>query len=171
MTTSIPRKTKNIYITGEINDKLANEIQLMLLDIESTAGKPIRLIINSNGGSVYPAHGIIDVMDFVSYPIETECNGIAAGTAALILAMGKRGHRYAHKDSRIVIMYAKSSQPNNVASLDEIHKLNKEIISMLANHMNKTAKEICMAIDRATGELCMTAEEAKEFGIVDEIID
>lgn len=170
MTTSIPRKAKNIYITGEINDSLASEIQLMLLDERNTAS-PLRMVINSNGGSIYPALGIIDIMNFVSYPIETECKGIAAGTAAIILAMGKKEHRYAHKDSRIVIMNVKSTHKDNVAILDEIRNLNKEIISMLANHTNKTEKEICMAIDRAKGELCMTATEAKEFGIVDEILD
>lgn len=170
MTTNIPRETKKIYITGEINDTLANEIQLMLLNEGSTIA-PLRMIINSKGGSVYPALGIIDVMDLASYPIETECDGIAAGTAAIILAMGEKGHRYAHMDSRIVIMYAKSSQEDNAAVIGEIRKLNKEMISILANHTNKTEKEICIAIEKANGELYMTAKEAKSFGIVDEILD
>lgn len=74
-------------------------------------------------------------------------------------------------DSRIVIMYATSSQEDNVAIIGEIRKLNKEMISILANLTNKTEKEICIAIERAKGELYMTAKEAKSFGIVDEILD
>lgn len=165
------KSSKKIIIEKEIDDNLANEIQSNLIEYEKEDKGSIRIVINSNGGSVYPALGITDVMSFVSYPIETECDGIAAGTAALILAMGNKGHRYAHKNSRIAIMYAKSSEIMSLSILDEIHKLNLEIISMFAEQTNKAKHEIKTAIESAGGELWMSAEEAKVFGIIDEIID
>lgn len=168
------RKTKlskEIIISGELDLNLANEVQSILLNYDGEDKMPIRMVINSDGGSVYPALGITDTMSFVSGIIETECVGVAAGTAALVLAMGKRGHRYAHKSSRIALMFAKGSKDDSLSLSDETYKLNREIFTILSKQTGRTRNEIELAVEKAGGILWMSASEAKAFGIVDEIIN
>lgn len=167
-----------IEISDVINDSIANEVALLLLnhDVEMYNNKnyvPVRIIINSPGGNLYATLGIIDTMMLVSFPIETECNGMAASAAALILAMGNKGHRFAHNDSKILIHYAScENRSDHDESIDKVlDGLNKEIMTILSNQLCKSISEIEFAIDNAGGELWLTADEAKEFGLVDEIIN
>lgn len=164
------KSSKGIIISGELDFNLANEVQSILIDHKAEDNMPIRMIINSNGGSAYSALGITDTMSFVSCIIETECVDIAAGAATLILAMGNKGHRYAHKSSRIAIGFAKSSQNNPLSLHNDTLKLNREIFSIFARQTGKTEFEIEFAVMKAGGVLWMSAEEAKTFGIIDEII-
>lgn len=166
-----------LYLPYEIRDSNAFDFASVLLDFErefqeKNESHPIKIIINSKGGSLYSALGIFDTIDFVSYTIETECTGLAASAAALILVSGKKGHRYAKRDSKILIHYAYTTDDiTNDNITNELTSLNNEILDTFSERTNKTKEEIRQAIDNVNGELWLTAEEALEFGIIDKIID
>lgn len=165
------KSSKEIIIAGELDSNLANDIQSVLINYDLEDNTPIRMVINSNGGSVYPALGIIDTMSIVSCIIETECVSVAAGAAALILAMGSKGHRYAHKSSRIALMFAKGSRSDSLSLPVDTLTLNCEIFSLFARQTGIPRSKIESAVEKAGGTLWMTAEEAKSLGFIDEIIN
>lgn len=165
------------HISTEINDSVAKELQDFLLSHENQfsndAPVAVRIIINSPGGNAYDALGITDAMSFVSYTVETECTDMAGSCAMLILSMGSPGHRFAHKNSRILVHLAKFSSNEEITekSRSELDGINREILSIIANRTHKSEKQIEADIINAGGELWLTADEAKEYGIIDEVID
>ncbi len=161
-----------IFLGVPIDDYVANIIQAQLLFLESVdSRKDIQIYLNTPGGSVYAGLGIYDTMQYISPDIATICTGIAASMGAVILCAGAEKKRTALKHSRILIhqpMGGVSGQASDIEiTAREIQKLKKELYEIIANHSGKTYKQIWKDGDR---DFWMTAEEAKEYGMIDEIL-
>lgn len=173
-------QTLIINIEEEIGIENSTEISEQILEYDTKKlyterNIPLRIRINSNGGSIYGALGIIDTMTYSDYPIETECLDVAASSAAFILCMGTKGHRYAHKNSRILIHYATIKDKNiddmSEQNLKELDSVNKEMLDLLSKNSYLSKEELKKAIDNANGELWLTADEALEYGLIDKILE
>lgn len=159
-----------IFITDEIDDDMSNAICAQLLFLESQdETAPIKLYINSPGGSVTSGLAIYDTMNLVKCPIHTYCFGQAASMGAFLLAAGDK--RYSLPNSRIMI-----HQPSTVVagkasdieiSFNEIQTLKIVLNKILAKKTKKTLKEI---EDATNDDNFMSAREAKKFGLIDEVL-
>jgi len=161
-----------IFLGTPIDDYIANIIQAQLLFLESTdASKDIQIYINSPGGSVYAGLGIYDTMQYIGPEIATICTGMAASMGAVILCAGTKGKRTALKHSRVMIhqpMGGASGQASDIEiTAREIQKLKKELYEIIAEHSSKTYKQVWEDGDR---DHWMIAEEAKEYGMIDEVL-
>jgi len=166
-------KDRIIFIGSEINDQVANAIiaQLLFLEKEDST-KDIDLYINSPGGSVIDGLAIYDTMQLIKPQISTICVGLAASMGAVLLAGGSAGKRYALPNAKIMI-----HQPwggfRGQASDIEIHaremlNTKKKLTEILAKHTGQTIKTVEKDTDRDT---FFTADEAKKYGLIDQIID
>lgn len=166
-------KDRIIFIGSEINDQVANAIiaQLLFLEKEDST-KDIDLYINSPGGSVIDGLAIYDTMQLIKPQISTICVGLAASMGAVLLAGGSAGKRYALPNAKIMI-----HQPwggfRGQASDIEIHaremlNTKKKLTEILAKHSGQTIKTVEKDTDRDT---FFTADEAKKYGLIDQIID
>lgn len=166
-------KERIVFVGTEINDVVANLVTAQLLFLESEdAEKDIWLYINSPGGSISSGLAIYDTMQYVRPDIATVCVGQAASMGALLLAGGAKGKRSALPHARIMI-----HQPiggfQGQASDVEIHakemlRIKKEVIEIFSRHTGKDLRQIERDSDR---DFFMTAEEAKEYGIIDEVFE
>ena len=161
-----------IFLGTGVDDHIANIIQAQLLFLESTdPGKDIQIYINSPGGSVYAGLGIYDTMQYIRPDVATICTGMAASMGAVLLAGGAKNKRYALKHSRIMIhqpsggMHGQSKDME--ISLKQMQELRKDIYTILSDHTGKKYSEIEKDSDR---DNWMRAEEAKKYGIIDEIL-
>jgi len=161
-----------IFLGMEVEENISNIITAQLLFLESVdPKKDILLYINSPGGSVYAGLGIYDTMQYVSPDVATICTGMAASMGAVLLAGGTKNKRSALKHSRIMIhqpsggMHGQSKDME--ISLKQMQELRKDIYNILSNHTGKPYKEIEKDSDR---DKWMRAEEAKKYGIIDEIL-
>ncbi len=162
----------NIY-PPEINDLTANLViqQLLYLQYENR-NQDIHFYINSPGGSVTSTLAIYDTMQFLECPINTYCMGIAASGAAILLAAGTKGKRFALPHAKVMIHQPWSQGIGGQASDVEIEmvemlKEKKRLNEILAHHTGRTLQEIEVETDR---NRYFTAQEAKEFGLVDEVL-
>ncbi|MFM9944832.1 MAG: ATP-dependent Clp endopeptidase proteolytic subunit ClpP [Bacteroidia bacterium] len=161
-----------IFLGTGIDDHVANIVvgQLLFLD-SSNPGRDIQIYINSPGGSVYAGLGIYDTMQYITSDISTICTGIAASMAAVLMGAGKKGKRTALKHSRIMIHQPLGGTQGQASDMEitvkEIQKLKKELYDILANHSGQPFKKIEKDSDR---DYWMTAQEAKEYGMVDEVL-
>jgi ATP-dependent Clp protease protease subunit len=161
-----------IFLGTAINDQVANIIQAQLLFLESTdASKDIQIYINSPGGSVYAGLGIYDTMHFIKPDVATICTGMAASMGAVLLCAGQAGKRSALTHSRVMIHQPMSGMQGQVSdmeiSLRETLKVKEELYNILSKHSGKTYEQIEKDSDR---DYWMRAEEAKEYGMIDEIL-
>lgn len=161
-----------IFLGTGINDQVANIIQAQLLFLESTdASKDIQIYINSPGGSVYAGLGIYDTMHFIKPDVATICTGMAASMGAVLLCAGQAGKRSALTHSRVMIHQPMSGMQGQVSdmeiSLRETLKVKEELYNILAKHSGKSYDQIEKDSDR---DYWMRAEEAKEYGMIDEIL-
>lgn len=161
-----------IFITGEVNDEMANAICAQLLFLKSQdKEKPISCYINSPGGSVTAGFAIIDTMKHIGCQINTYCMGQAASMGALILSCGTKGHRYALPNARIMIHQpsggARGMASDVEISYNELQRLKVVINELLATNTGKSVDEILKDTDR---DNYMSSEEAKAYGIIDEIV-
>lgn len=161
-----------IFLGDAIYDNIANIIQAQLLFLQSTdAKRDIQIYINSPGGSVYAGLGIYDTMQFVSNDIATICTGMAASMGAVLLCAGTKGKRAALPHSRVMIHQpsggAQGQQSDIEISYHEITKLKKELYQIIADHSGTDYEKVSEASDR---DHWMIADEAKEFGMVDEVL-
>ena len=161
-----------IFLGTGINDQVANIVQAQLLFLESAdAKKDIQIYINSPGGSVYAGLGIYDTMQVVNPDVATICTGMAASMGAVLMCAGTAGKRSALKHSRIMIhqpMGGAQGQASDMEiTLQEILKLKKELYSIIAHHSGKPFDKVEADSDR---DYWMTSEEAKAYGMVDEIL-
>lgn len=162
-----------IFIGTPIDDNVANLVMAQLLFLESEdSTKDVNIYINSPGGSITSLFAIYDTMQYVSNSVSTTVMGMAASAAAVILAAGAKGKRYALPHSRVLIHQPHASGIAGQAIDIEIHA--KEIIlyrkmidEILAQHTGKTIEQISKDSDR---DFIMSAEEAKDYGMVDEVI-
>jgi len=161
-----------IFLGDAIYDQNANIIQAQLLFLQSAdAKRDIQIYINSPGGSVYAGLGIYDTMQFISPDVATICTGMAASMGAVLMCAGTKGKRAALPHARIMI-HQPSGGAQGVASdmeinLREMLKLKKELYDIISKHSGQTYEWVEKASDR---DYWMKAEEAKDFGMVDEIL-
>jgi len=161
-----------IFLGMQVEENISNIITAQLLFLESVdSKKDILLYINSPGGSVYAGLGIYDTMQYVSPDVATICTGMAASMGAVLLAGGSKNKRSALKHSRIMIHQPSGGMQGQSKdmeiSLKQMQELRKDIYTILSDHTGKSYKEIEKDSDR---DNWMRAEEAKKYGIIDEIL-
>jgi ATP-dependent Clp protease protease subunit len=162
-----------IFLSTEVDEYVTNIIKAQLLYLESESDDDISIYIDSPGGSVYTGLGLLDVMDFVKPDIVTINTGLAASMAAVILCSGTKGKRFALKRSRTMIhqpmtgfnSYAQASDMEIEAK--EINSLKKELYEIISDNTGQVYDKVYKDGDR---DYWMTAQDAKKYGMVDEII-
>ena len=161
-----------IFLQGEIHDGNANELVMKMLYLQSeNRRKDINFYINSPGGSVSATLAIYDTMQILSCPVTTYCVGLAASGGAVLLAGGTAGKRYILPHAKVMIHQPYGQVGGQVSDIeiqaDEILKTREVLNRVLSDHTGKNIKTIAKDTDR---DYYMSAEEAKEYGIVDEVI-
>ena len=161
-----------IFLGVPVNDYVANVIQAQLLFLESTDNKrDIQMFINSPGGSVISGLGIYDTMQYVSPEIGTICTGLAASMGAVLLAAGTKGKRTCLPHSRVMIHQPSGGMQGQFSDMEIsynlIRNMRNELYDIMAKHTGKTFEMIEKDSDR---DNWMTAIEAKEYGLVDEVL-
>ena len=161
-----------IFLGTEVNDYTANVIQAQLLYLDNAdPGKDITIYINSPGGSVYAGFGIYDTMQYVGCDVSTMCTGMAASMAAVLLVAGAEGKRYALPHSRVMIHQPMGGAQGQASDIEitarEIQKLKKELYTIIADHSHTDFDKVWADSDR---DYWMTAQEAKEYGMIDEVL-
>lgn len=161
-----------LFMVGEINYRMATEVIMKLLYLDNTKpGSDISLYINSPGGSVDDTMAIYDTMIFIGSPVATYCIGRAQSGAAVILASGTKGKRHALPHSKIMLHQPWGGVTGQAADIkiqaEEILRAKAMINEVLAKHTGQTPEKIAMETER---DNYMTAEQAKEYGIVDEVL-
>ncbi len=161
-----------IFLGTPIDDYTANTLQAQLLYLDSAdAGKDISIYINSPGGSVHAGLGIYDTMQFIQSDVATICTGMAASMAAVLLVAGTEGKRSALTHSRVMIhqpMGGASGQASDIEiTAREIQKLKNELYTIVAKHSHQEFDKVWADSDR---DYWMTAEEAREYGMVDRVL-
>jgi len=161
-----------IFLGYPINDEVANIITAQLLFLESTdRTRDIQMYINSPGGSVYSGLGVYDTMQYITPDVSTICIGMAASMAQVLLCAGTKGKRTALKHSRVMMHQPSGSIGGQATDIEitvnEIRKLKKELFEVIAFHTGKTAKQVEKDCDR---DYWLTSMEAKEYGLVDEVL-
>ena len=161
-----------IFLGTEVNDYTANVLQAQMLYLDSVdSAKDISIYINSPGGSVYAGLGIYDTMQLINSDVQTICSGMAASMAAVLLVAGKEGKRSALPHSRIMIHQPMGGAQGQASDIEitarEIQKLKKELYTIISDHSHQPFDKVWADSDR---DYWMTAEEAKEYGMVDEVL-
>ena len=161
-----------IFLGSEINSNVANVLVAQMLYLDFLDTKDINMYINSPGGEIYAGLSIFDTMAYIKSKVNTFCTGLCASMAAILLAGGEKGHRYSLKHSRIMIHQPSSGVKGQASEMEIIMKevlaLKKELYEILAERTGKDYKIIEKDADR---DHWMTAEEAKAYGIIDEILN
>ncbi|HTP77967.1 MAG TPA: ATP-dependent Clp protease proteolytic subunit [Rhizomicrobium sp.] len=165
-------KERIVFITGPIEDYGASLLTAQLLFLEAeNPKKEIHMYINSPGGVVTAGLAIYDSMQLIRPPVQTFCVGQAASAASLLLMAGKKGQRFALPNARVLVHQPSASYYGQAADIarhaQEVVKLKHRLNEIYAKHTGRTVAEIEKALDRDT---YMTAEEAKAFGLIDEIM-
>ncbi|ANR72473.1 ATP-dependent Clp endopeptidase proteolytic subunit ClpP [Prevotella scopos JCM 17725] len=161
-----------IFLGTQVDDYSANTIQAQLLYLDSVdPGKDISIYINSPGGSVTAGLGIYDTMQFISSDVATLCTGMAASMAAVLLVAGKEGKRSALKHSRVMIHQPLGGVQGQASDIEiearEIQKFKKELYTIISEHSHQSFEKVWNDSDR---NYWMTSEEAKEYGMIDEVL-
>ena len=161
-----------IFLGTQIDDYTANTLQAQLLYLDSVeSGKDISIYINSPGGSVYAGLGIYDTMQFINSDVATICTGMAASMAAVLLVAGTEGKRSALTHSRVMIHQPMGARKDRRSDIEingrEIQKLKKELYTIIADHSHTDFDKVWADSDR---DYWMTAQEAKEYGMIDEVL-
>ena len=162
-----------IFLGTEVNDYTANVIQAQLLYLDSTdSGKDVSIYINSPGGSVYAGLGIYDTMQYINSDVATICTGMAASMAAVLLVAGQAGKRFALRHSRVMIHQPMGGAQGQASDIEitarEIQKLKKELYTIIADHSGQPFEKVERDSDR---DYWMTAEEAKAYGMIDQVLE
>lgn len=161
-----------IFLGTDVNDYTANVIQAQLLFLDQAdPGKDVSIYINSPGGSVYAGLGIYDTMQYISSDVATICTGMAASMAAVLLVAGAKGKRFALKHSRVMIHQPMGGAQGQASDIEitarEIQKLKKELYTIISDHSGVAYNKVAKDSDR---DYWMTAAEAKEYGMIDEVL-
>ena len=161
-----------IFLGTAIGDQVANIIQAQLLFLESVDNsKDISIYINSPGGSVYAGLGMYDTMQFIKPDVATICTGMAASMGAVLMCAGEKGKRSALPHSRIMIHQPLGGAQGQASDIEitarEILKLKDELCQIISKHSGQTVEKVHEDSDR---DYWMKAEEAKAYGMIDEIL-
>jgi ATP-dependent Clp protease protease subunit len=166
-------KDRIIFLGTEIDDQVANVVMAQLLHLESEdPEKDIHLYINSPGGVVTSTLAIYDTMQYVKADVSTICIGQAASGAAILLAAGAEGKRFALPHSRVLLHQPAGGASGQAVDIDihakEILRLRELLDQILSSHTGQPLDKIRNDTDR---DFIMTAREAKEYGVIDEVIE
>ena len=161
-----------IFLGTQVDDYTANVIQAQLLYLDSSdPGKDISIYINSPGGSVYAGYGIYDTMQLVNSDVATICTGLAASMGAVLLTAGAKGKRSALPHSRVMIHQPLGGAQGQASDIEitarEIMKTKRELYEILSAHSGVALKKIEKDADR---DYWLSAREAKEYGLIDEVL-
>ncbi|MEI6312042.1 MAG: ATP-dependent Clp protease proteolytic subunit [Bacteroidota bacterium] len=161
-----------IFLGTPIDDYIANIIEAQLLFLESTdASSDIQIYINSPGGEVYAGLGIYDTINYINPDVATICTGIAASMAAVLLCGGAAGKRTALPHSRVMIhqpLGGAGGQATDVMiTVTEIKKIKKELYDIISTHSGQSYEKVAADSER---DYWMIAAEAKEYGLIDEVL-
>jgi ATP-dependent Clp protease protease subunit len=166
-------KERIIFLGTPIDDQIANLVTAQLLHLEAEEpDREISIYINSPGGSVTAGLGIYDTMQYINSPVSTICVGQAASMGALLLTAGSTGKRYALPNSRILIHQPLGGVQGQASDIDiqarEILRMREKLNKILSQKTGQTLKTIEKDTDR---DNFMSADEAKSYGIIDEVIE
>ncbi len=166
-------KERIIFLTGQINDNVASLVTAQLLFLEAEdPKKEIYLYINSPGGLVTAGLGIYDTMQYVKPDISTLCIGQAASMGSFLLSAGKKGKRFSLPNSRIMVHQPSAGFQGQATDIEihanEVLSLKKRLNEIYSKHTGKSVDEIKSALER---DNFMTADAAKSFGLVDEVVE
>ena len=166
-------KERIIFLGTPIDDGVANVVMAQLLHLESEdPDRDISLYINSPGGSVTALTAIYDTMQFVRPDISTTCMGQAASAAAVLLAAGTKGKRYALPNARILIHQPSGGGEGQSSDIEiqarEILRMRAMLDEILAQHTGQTAEQVRLDTER---DKILTAQEAKDYGLIDDVIN
>lgn len=165
-------KDRIIFLGTEVDDLVANAVIAHLLYLQMDDGKKdIHLYINSPGGSITAGLAIYDTMQFLTCDVNTYCLGMAASMGALLLCAGTKGKRYALPNSDIMIHQASGGARGTTADVQRtvefLYRLNRRTNRIIAHHTGQTEEKVNRDCDR---DNFMTAQEAKDYGLVDEVV-
>jgi ATP-dependent Clp protease, protease subunit len=165
-------KDRIIFLGVPIYDDVANIIQAQLLFLESQdSDRDIQIYINSPGGSVYAGLGIYDTMQYLKPDISTICTGMAASMAAVLLCAGAKEKRFALPHARVMIHQPMGGTQGQASDIEieakEIQKLKKELFEIISVHSGQSYEQVWKDSDR---DYWMIAQEAKEYGMIDEVL-
>ena len=166
-------KERIIFLTGQINDNVASLVTAQLLFLEAEdPKKEIYLYINSPGGLVTAGLGIYDTMQYVKPDISTLCIGQAASMGSFLLAAGTKGKRFSLPNSRVMVHQPAAGFQGQVTDIEihanEVSSLKKRLNEIYSKHTGKSVDEVKSALER---DNFMTAEVAKDFGLIDEVVE
>ena len=161
-----------IWLAGPVNDRMSTVVQAQLMFLDNLESKDITLHVDTPGGSVKSGLSIIDVMDYISSDVVTINTGMAASMGSILLGGGTKGKRYSLRFSKVMLHQVSTGASGNLQdvriSLAEGEKYNEVLFGLLGKYTDKDAKQVM--ID-ATRDLWLTAEEAKAYGVIDDIIE
>ncbi|MBO4503444.1 MAG: ATP-dependent Clp endopeptidase proteolytic subunit ClpP [Bacteroidales bacterium] len=165
-------KDRIIFLGVPIDDDVANIIQAQLLFLESQdPDRDIQIYLNSPGGMVYAGLGIYDTMQYLKPDVSTICTGMAASMAAVLLCAGAQGKRFALPHSRVMIHQPMGGAQGQASDIEieaqEIMKIKKELYDIIAKHTGKSFEQVWQDSDR---DHWMIAAEAKEYGMIDQVL-
>jgi len=165
-------KERIVFLGGPVNDMIANSIIAQFLFLTSKdEKKDIQLYINSPGGSVTAGLAIYDTMQYIKCPVSTVCVGMAASMGAVLLAAGAKGKRFALPNSEIMLHQVAGGAQGVAADIEinarQIIRIKESLNEIIAKHTGQKIEKITVDTDR---DFYLTAEGAKEYGIIDEVI-
>ena len=166
-------KERIVFLVGTVNDNIASLVTAQLLFLESeNPKKEIFFYINSPGGLVTSGLGIYDTMQYIKSPVSTLCIGQASSMGSFLLAAGEKGRRFSLPNSRIMVHQPSAGFQGQATDIQihakEILSLKERLNKIYSKHTGKSIKEISQALER---DKFMTAEEAKDFGLIDSVVE
>ena len=166
-------KERIIFLVGPVNDSVSTLITAQLLFLESeNPKKEISFYINSPGGLVTAGFGIYDTMQYIKPPVSTLCIGQASSMGSFLLASGEKGKRFSLPNSRIMVHQPSAGYQGQATDIEihakEILSLKERLNKIYSKHTKKSETEIKKALER---DNFMTAHEAKDFGLIDEVVE
>lgn len=165
-------KDRIVFLTGEVHDGVSSVVVAQMLFLESeNPNAPVAFYINTPGGAITAGLSIYDTMQYIRCPVATLCLGQASSMGSLLLAAGEPGERRALPHSRIMVHQPSGGFRGTAADIErqaqEILSLRQRLNEIYAKHTGRTVEEVQAALDRDT---YMSAEEAKDWGLIDDII-
>ena len=166
-------KERIVFLVGNVNDNIASLVTAQFLFLESESPKKeIFFYINSPGGLVTSGLGIYDTMQYIKSPVSTLCIGQASSMGSFLLAAGEKGKRFSLPNSRIMVHQPSAGFQGQATDIQihakEILSLKERLNKIYSKHTGKSIKEISQALER---DKFMTAEEAKDFGLIDSVVE
>jgi ATP-dependent Clp protease protease subunit len=165
-------KERIIFLAGPVTDSMANSVIAQMLFLASVdPKKDIQLYINTPGGSVTAGLAIYDTMQYVKCPVATICFGLAGSMGAVLLASGEKGKRFALPNSEILLHQVAGGAQGQASEIEitakQIIKIKNKINEIISKHVGKPLSKVEKDTDR---DFYLSAEEAKEYGVIDEVI-